>query len=111
MAALEHADGSAASALKVTNPDGSSVWIPSLIPCTEDVKHLKAQRDAQNEIRSNDITEALEILKALDKGSAKDEAIFKFGLGEEVLSTFKRRLDLKSPFILGHSFGGATVMR
>ncbi|KAI9295346.1 hypothetical protein K502DRAFT_365063 [Neoconidiobolus thromboides FSU 785] len=126
VAAIEHRDGSAAYSYRSSNPK-EVIY-----------KHSKGKygspenllfRQKQMMLRKNEIKNGLKVLKMLNQGHLKKEGMYlpdnkdkefmflrdlnKDKEGEfwfDGLSRFKNRLNFKETYLLGHSFGGSTVL-
>lgn len=108
--AVLHRDGSACMSYWL-NPEskGAEQWIPHLK--VEDGQDEYKVRNAQVHHRAREASRALDILENLNRGQVPENLLVIAGGAEhgDVLRQFEGALDLSSPVMAGHSFGGATT--
>ncbi|KAI9295347.1 hypothetical protein K502DRAFT_349086 [Neoconidiobolus thromboides FSU 785] len=127
VAAIEHRDGSAAYSYRGENSKGLKYKFPEW---EEKSKEDLLFRQNQLLMRKQETKNGLKVLEMLNQGELKREALYlpdkkdkefqylkKLNENKEEkefwfngLSKFKNRLNLKENYLLGHSFGGATVL-
>ncbi|XP_065651540.1 platelet-activating factor acetylhydrolase isoform X2 [Hydra vulgaris] len=106
--AVEHRDGSAISSYIKDDKSSRLVEIPYHESPTKDSPETTAQRYVQVEQRSKEISKALDIVELLNKDPTLIENCLE--TGNFSIGDFQGRIDLSKPFLIGHSFGGATVI-
>lgn len=93
--------------------DGLLLCVLSEDEAGKDIGDVWALRKAQLELRQAEVLEALHLLDRLNAGQGSEleaESTCPAPSKTLGLAEWQNRLDLKSPWALGHSFGGATAI-
>ncbi len=108
VAAVEHADGSASSARKI-NSNGDLEWVPTKKVIGDDYN----VRNGQVNIRAKECLEALNMIKSINSGERNGvKHVFGDDNNEFQVESLENKVDFdKDSVLLGHSFGGSTIVK
>lgn len=116
---LEHADQSSSATYYLSEDDGSNTGDRNTCPATAagtkvwiEFLHGVHKRPNEFEIRNGQVTaRARECTQLLTHLEELNSGVFQPVSSQIDLSSFQNRLDLDKVALLGHSFGGATVLK
>jgi len=104
VAAVEHREGSACHSR--FNVSGKFIEIPHMYLADED--HEYEQRNKQVHQRAKEVTLAMDLVSSLNMGTTPNNVLNQeYGYD---LANFVGRIDTEDCYLVGHSFGGATVL-